>query len=497
MALDFPSSPSSGQVFNPGGGALWQFDGTKWNSSAAGSATGALVYLGTLQANNSAQLDWTDLASYDAYLFQIVNIVPVVDGGAGTNYLQALFQVGGTWQTTSYNSILVGSVAPANATSETDAGGINLSGYGSNFNQTGNAAGMGVNGEVWLHAPNGTANYKSLTGTTRWKPHSGASTPMGTATVGGQYAGGSGVVTGIRFRMVGAGNNISAGQIRVYGLKTSSSPASPQIMQLGGQLKYVSATTVSFAPYAGSYIQINGVVQPIPPAGVVGLANTSVFVNGVAAQNLAASTVYYVYAFMNAGVLTADFSTTTHVTSPTLGNAGTEIKSGDDTRSLIGIIRTNASSQFVDSATQRFVLSWFNPAALVLTNNITANKSTTSATFVEWDATKRVEFLVWSSSVVSASLFGTSSFSNTAANAALGIGFDGIAGEPQQTGLQGALNVHISLSLNKVGLAEGYHYATPLFASGGGTCTIYGGTPSPTNPSVGSNVPSGINVLVR
>jgi hypothetical protein len=80
----------------------------------------------------------------------------------------------------------------------------------------------------------------------------------------------------------------------------------------------------------------------------------------VAGQNLAINTNYYVYCFNNAGVLTAGFSTTGHATSLTAGNVGTEIKSGDDTRTLIGLIRTGAASAFADTQATRYVRSWHN-----------------------------------------------------------------------------------------------------------------------------------------
>ena len=81
--------------------------------------------------------------------------------------------------------------------------------------------------------------------------------------------------------------------------------------------------------------------------------------NGTGSFNIAANTLYYVYAFNNSGTVTADYSTTGHATSTTAGNVGTEIKSGDDTRTLIGMIRTGASG-FLNTADFRGVISWFN-----------------------------------------------------------------------------------------------------------------------------------------
>jgi len=136
-----------------------------------------------------------------------------------------------------------------------------------------------------------------------------------------------------------------------------------------GYFTFISTTSVQFQPYNGDLIKINGVIYRLP--GSISAANTSVFVNGVAAQNLAASTLYYVYLFNNSGTLTIDFSTTVPALSATTGNAGTSIKTGDDTRSLIGMAYTNASSQFAASN----VISWFNKKSRQLTASSTGGGS--------------------------------------------------------------------------------------------------------------------------
>lgn len=135
-----------------------------------------------------------------------------------------------------------------------------------------------------------------------------------------------------------------------------------------GRLVFVSATALSFKPFRGNFIKLNSRLRMIPNAGIAGLANTNVFVSGVAGQNLAASTNYYIFVFDNSGVLTADFwplATTTHGQSATLGNEGVEVKfvggTEDPTRSLIGMCRANASAQFFDDGQgQVGVASWFN-----------------------------------------------------------------------------------------------------------------------------------------
>ena len=173
------------------------------------------------------------------------------------------------------------------------------------------------------------------------------------------------------------------------------------IVPNAGLLSYVSTTSLKFVPFRGSKIKINGVLYNIPSAGIAGLnAVTGVYVNGVAGQNLAAATVYLVFAFVaGGGVITADFRTlaaNSHSTSSTAGNVGTEVlfaaSAYDDTRTLIGIIRTTTGTvHFADSLTQRFVRSWFNRvrnclAGAALSGVTTSN--TTSAqplgSIVEW-----------------------------------------------------------------------------------------------------------------
>jgi hypothetical protein len=233
-----------------------------------------------------------------------------------------------------------------------------------------------------------------------------------------------------------------------------------------GRLAFVSTTALEFKPFNGDRIKINGTVFAIPTTGIVGLANTGVFVNGVAGQSLAASTVYYVYAFNNSGTITADFSTTGHATSTTAGNEGTEIKSGDNTRSLIGMIRTNASAQFADSLTQRFVTNWFNRGNLLLTGANTAGASTGSTTAIELTSAARVEFLVWSGEGVFAGAFGV--MNNTVAGALqyADLGLDnGTTGQFKQAIAIQVYAVGINVPIaGTVALAvtEGYHFLTPI-----------------------------------
>jgi hypothetical protein len=262
---------------------------------------------------------------------------------------------------------------------------------------------------------------------------------------------------------------ISGGTITNTGTLTSVAPFAC------GRLQFVSSTAIRFIPYNGDCIKINGVVYQIPLGGIAGVANTSVFVNGTGGSNLAATTVYYVYCFNNAGTLTADFSTTVHTTSGTAGNTGVEIKSGDDTRTLIGMVRTNGSSQFVDAATQRFVRPWFNRPACQLQNNVSG--TTTSTTGAEINSASRIEALVWSDEVFDVSQSGTVFNGTAGGETYTTIAFNGTAESASGGGNSAGSGTDLTAAVRivKSGLTEGYNYATVWGKVSSGTGTWYTG----------------------
>jgi hypothetical protein len=237
-----------------------------------------------------------------------------------------------------------------------------------------------------------------------------------------------------------------------------------------GYFSFTSTTAVKFAPYKGGVIQIAGTIYNIPAAGIVA-ANTGVYVNGVAGQNLAASTTYYVYVFNNAGVLTIDFSTTGHATDTTVGNVGTEIKSGDPTRSLVGMIRTTTGAVFADGSAQRFTLSWFNRQTKVCAAGI-GNNTTTSTTFVQMGS-GICEVVAWATEAINMRLDGQAQ--TTAAASYLMVAMDSATSQiasGQYVYSSTAVMVCVSAGGWYVP-PEGYHVFMGAFdvSSGGGTTT--------------------------
>jgi hypothetical protein len=191
---------------------------------------------------------------------------------------------------------------------------------------------------------------------------------------------------------------------------------------LGGRLTWVSATQLKFSPYEGGYIKLNGVLRAIPNAGIAGLANTSVRVNGVAGQNLAANSIYLLNATDVNGVLTGDFwtvPTSSHGRSTAPGNEGTEIRTSGDglteyqTHTLIGMVHTNGAAQFQDDTSFRGVLSWFNrqTKSILISGGIQGGVGTTSAEDIQIGTV--CHMLNFAGEATSATVYANSSLDNT------------------------------------------------------------------------------------
>lgn len=306
-----------------------------------------------------------------------------------------------------------------------------------------------------------TGNVESLTAT--------QATALLNAVVGDSGSGGTkGLVPAPASGDAAAGKYLSAAgnwSVPAGGGGGTSDP-------FGGRLRYSSATALIFSPFNGNKIKINGAIQSIPAAGITGLANTGVFVNGTGGSNLAASTLYYIYAFMNSGTMTADFSTTSYATSTTSGNEGVIVKSGDDTRTLIGMCYTNASSQFEDIKT----ISWFNRRTKTSTTTLSANTGVTNTTETEVTTAMRLTFVTWSDEVVEALCAGALFNTNASDSSSVAIAFDGTT--PEDDGVMicnGTAAVVAGTAAGRRVLSDGNHYATIVARNTAATVTVAGG----------------------
>lgn len=224
---------------------------------------------------------------------------------------------------------------------------------------------------------------------------------------------------------------------------------------VGGQCVLTkSGANLVLSPKNGNKIVINGVMQTVPAAGV-----------SLAPTGLTVSTLYYVYAYMNAGTMTLEASTTGHSTDAA---TGVEIKAGDATRSLVGMVQPITGPAFADTVTQRFVRSWFNDRGVSL---VGTQVSITSASnvFLEFSASARAEFLSWAGEAVSAntSAFGYTASTNNSAYS--GIGLDGATTSAGDAAAADIANSFTGMSSAAIFHPdEGFHFVTPTWRSSGG-----------------------------
>lgn len=218
------------------------------------------------------------------------------------------------------------------------------------------------------------------------------------------------------------------------------------------RLSRQSGAALILTPFNGNTIVINGQVVTIPSAGVK-LSNSGV----------SNSTLYYIYAYLNSGVLTLERSATGHSTDTT---TGVEIKTGDATRTLVGMARTDIGGAWSDTAAYRCVLSYFNRLGKVGSVAFGSPQTTTSTSYVSLGSIV-TEWLTWADEPVKFSVNG--GVNNSGANGTFtSIGVDGTTAEEVCSRMEGTNSVPIGLSHSN-SFSEGYHYSTVLGRVSAGT----------------------------
>lgn len=230
-----------------------------------------------------------------------------------------------------------------------------------------------------------------------------------------------------------------------------------------------SGANLQLSRFGGANIFIAGRLFQLPASGPT-LAPTS----------LAASTLYYIYAFLaNTGVITLEASTTAPAKSGTWGHY---IKTGDESRSLVGMARTTGATAWADTATQRFVRSYYNDPGIPLLNSFSANRTTTSATYVEVNSEIRIEFLSWGAETIQVEANGSVQIGLANSRAFTSIGFNGITVEDTYAAGSAhdnnAITSFAAAVLNST-LTEGYNYATLLGHSDGTAVATWPGGATP------------------
>lgn len=221
-----------------------------------------------------------------------------------------------------------------------------------------------------------------------------------------------------------------------------------------------SGSNLILLPCKGNLLTVNGVNCTIPDAGV-SLAATGLSDTG---------TTYYIYAVATAGVISSlEASTTGHSTSTTAGNKGVEIKTGDDTRSLVGMARPTTGPAWIDTDAFRLVASWFNRKARKTSASFSTSRTTTSGSFTTLHAEIKTDVLLWDDEVWSVAYTGAS-YNSTTQSTQTGLSFDSTSSPTtvcyHSSGTSVSESAACSATLSG---AEGFHYATLLGKTGGGS----------------------------
>lgn len=146
-------------------------------------------------------------------------------------------------------------------------------------------------------------------------------------------------------------------------------------------MEFTNSSTVTLLPWNGNSLVINSNAEVVPSAGIT-----------LAATGLTPATRYYIYAYMDSGTMTLEADTTEPAQQST---TGVFIKTGDATRTLVGMVYPITGPSFADDPAQRFTRSWFNEGGISGSNYLASNKTTSSTFYVEIDSAERVEFMLW------------------------------------------------------------------------------------------------------
>lgn len=223
------------------------------------------------------------------------------------------------------------------------------------------------------------------------------------------------------------------------------------------RLLVASPTLLLLVPHDGRRIICNGIGVSIPQAGIT-----------ISNAGLAASTLYYVYAFLNAGTLTLALSTTGHTPDTSARNYPVEVKVGDGTHTLVGMVLTDAAVHFLDDLMHRHCINWFNRKAMRVNSEV-GSGSTSSTVLAEiMSSAARASFCCWAGDAVQLSSvgFASSDIPGGSFQSAIGIDSTSVGSGSTSKGTSTAANdPQPAISYTLIDLTEGAHFAALLGAA--------------------------------
>ncbi|MGH9342552.1 MAG: hypothetical protein ACRD19_02140 [Terriglobia bacterium] len=241
----------------------------------------------------------------------------------------------------------------------------------------------------------------------------------------------------------------------------------------GGSLPPCHSSTLSYCPYKGNLKTTAKYGTYTIPSGTAAsgclTANlTSMYVGGTAAQSASASTLYYVYLINVSGTTYLDLETTGHATDST---TGIEIESGDNTKTLVGMIHTDSSTKVATqgnvtvSGDTNTVATWDNRQPTTTVCIFTQVRTLTNpVNFTEINPENRCFFMSWGDGA--AIMSNQEGSNNTAGNANEGvICIDGTKCLDVYLAQTTTANYYTqqfapSRNVTPTELTEGYHYTS-------------------------------------
>lgn len=214
-------------------------------------------------------------------------------------------------------------------------------------------------------------------------------------------------------------------------------------------------------------IIINGKMYQMPVAGV-----------SRDATGAASGTTYYVYLYDNSGTLALGISTTGHSQDAT---TGVEIKTGDATRTLVGMARAVTGPAWQDTSNGRFVISYFSRQGRVAEAPLGAIRSTASPSFANLagTSTEYAYFLAWGDELTQLSANVVANNSGLDAAIAAGVMLEGTTvpsglATTAWSGSAVSRDMNLSIPVHHVALTEGFHFASLAGLAGAGTANFFG-----------------------
>jgi hypothetical protein len=226
----------------------------------------------------------------------------------------------------------------------------------------------------------------------------------------------------------------------------------------GGYLTATSTTVLTFAQSNGTQVPISGTFQTIPGGGVT-----------ISNSGLAASTLYYVYVTISAGSMILVLSTTGH----TVGAFGYPVSTANAAYTLIGMIYTSGSSQFVPiSATQVLCLNYYNRTPY---EEYVAVTGTATTVATELNTGDRMYLLAWPNVPIFILMTGEQSSNTVNGGGSVLVYVDGAQWTSVAGGGTAATAVLVpTTAFGNLPMTEGYHYVQTVgLASGTGNTATF------------------------